>query len=120
MMYRRQKWEIDPVSTLLEILAVVIEVHKEGVDFFRFQPFLRFWGDERRDLYKALAIIEFQPFLRFWRGGEVHLHARRGHRFQPFLRFWLGCYGHRRLRPVHSVSTLLEILGLACLVLVGF
>ena len=40
--------------------------------------------------------------------------------FQPFLRFWAAWL--TAVRPVFDefVSTLLEILGLVCLVLVGF
>ena len=41
--------------------------------------------------------------------------------FQPFLRFWLSYQvNHYIAVYVWRVSTLLEILGLVCLVVVGF
>ena len=64
----------------------------------------------------------FQPFLRFWEVSQSREEQERLLRmmFQPFLRFWV-----KSLRPpdyvlVETVSTLLEILGLAYLALVGF
>ena len=38
----------DCVSTLLEILAAGVSVKERVFSLIRFQPFLRFWGDDRR------------------------------------------------------------------------
>ena len=84
-----------------------------------FQPFLRFW----KVATKQLTVRErgtFQPFLRFW-----YLQLQKGRYggwllFQPFLRFWRLLLKYGADSNIKTVSTLLEILGLACLVLVGF
>ncbi len=66
--------------------------------------------------------VLFQPFLRFWQVRQ-RLAAeldRETAEFQPFLRFWAildACY---QMLRAEAVSTLLEILGLVCSVLVGF
>ncbi len=80
---------------------------------------MRFWIVLAVGNY-ALTMMKFQPFLRFWRlVEELAAAAGQDREFQPFLRFWLidewGQY-----RESKDVSTLLEILGLVCLVVVGF
>ncbi len=86
----------------------------------------------------------FQPFLRFWLGRHAAVEVNSGDMFQPFLRFWqkdthmvtkcryCGSVStlleildpteitKRRQQSLLDVSTLLEILGLVCLVVVGF
>ena len=62
----------------------------------------------------------FQPFLRFWLV-RSYTSASAKTPFQPFLRFWMGItLEYDSSRNYYIVSTLLEILGLVCLVVVGF
>ena len=77
---------LDYVSTLLEILLVMLTAAGTGTTTFGFQPFLRFYR---------------------LRG---HVLALLGHgKFQPFLRFYLA-YVDRHAQQPGEVSTLLEIL----------
>ncbi len=64
-----------------------------------------------RGVSTLLEILE----LRF-----IHRSASALVLFQPFLRFWAEGGAEVRSGDVLRVSTLLEILGLVCLVVVGF
>ena len=87
------------VSTLLEILAKVAEKFSIAVGNQHVSTLLEILDGRGRPLPLGRKIvITFQPFLRFW-GSAEYLQE--------------NC---QRLR----VSTLLEILGLVCLVVVGF
>ena len=82
------------VSTLLEIQLLIEPRHEDGVA--PFQPFLRFNVEDVVVPVVTVVAEGFQPFLRFNHAEKI---ARR--------------------RCV-TVSTLLEIQRLICLVLVGF
>jgi hypothetical protein len=111
------------VSTLLEILQHCCTSRLEAVaKNWSFQPFLRFYTTVRRGIYNfSLWTGEFQPFLRFYRISERMVLVIMPVSFQPFLRFYT-----ESSKTLHtssnksSVSTLLEILPLMCLVVVGF
>ena len=85
-----------------------------------FQPFLRFWLAVKRAVY-MIALANVSTLLEILVGGVQAMPGRHVGAFQPFLRFW-----HAQRQPYEPqydhgfVSTLLEILGLVCLVVVGF
>ena len=95
---------------------------------FRFQPFLRFWQVASALLelaergYDVGVWYEFQPFLRFWE--KCNSIRDRGHQqrwVSTLLEILVRVEGRGRShRRYLHVSTLLEILGLVCLVVVGF
>ena len=70
---------------------------------------------------QALCADRFQPFLRFWRFRDSIVKSMVGGVVSTLLEILARFDDIRvKLARLLDVSTLLEILGLACLVVVGF
>ncbi len=86
----------------------------------KFQPFLSLWLKDHNVVLAAPTGWRFQPFLRFYPLRMFVIKYDDDWEFQPFLRFYVSeGLQPRSLRP-GRISTLLEILPPASLVVVGF